>query len=171
MHEEDEVRRSALWSRADEGPTARQRTAVQHAVSRVLDALAPERPPARAGEPRGVVQRYRSPRGCVLQGDAAAVSVTWYPAGASDATLGELQVIAWDGVVSLPGAARRAPGGARPVVEELLRPVEAAADQWSWSAIDGVVLDTAAVVARCLHLLTPRPSPGDAPDAAVAAQA
>jgi hypothetical protein len=159
MHDEHEVRRSALWSRADEWPTARQRTGVQHAVGRVLDALAPDRPPARAGDPRAAVQRYRSPRGCVLQGDAAAVSVSWYPASTADTALGELQVIVWDGVVSLPGAARRAPGGARLVAEELLRPVESGSDDWAWRAPDGAVLDTAAVVARCLDLLTPRPAP------------
>jgi len=152
MHDADDVRRSALWGRPDEGPTAKQRVAVQHAVTRVLDALAPERPPARAGEARGPVRRYRSPRGCVLQGDGVAVSVSWYPA-TTDTALGELRVIAWAGIVSLPGAARRAAGGARLLVEELFLPVGPAGDEWGWTTGNGDVLDTAALVARCLHLL------------------
>jgi hypothetical protein len=153
MYDEHEVRRGALWGHSDDRPTARQRTAVQNAVTRVFDALAPERAPARAAGPAGGVLRYRSPRGCVLQGNAGAVSVSWFPATGSDAQLGELQVIAWDGVVSLPGAARRANGGARARAEVLFRPLERAPDAWSWRTADGAVLDADAVVAHCLDLL------------------
>jgi hypothetical protein len=150
-------RRSALWSRDDAWPTARQRTAVHHAVRQVLDALAPEPVPSRGAVPRPDVHRYRSPSGCILQGAGTAVSVSWFTAD-GEGTHGELHVTAWAGVVSRPGATRRATGGARAVATELLRPIETPADTWSWRAADGSVLDTGAVVARCLALLA-----GDSP--------
>jgi hypothetical protein len=150
MHELDSLApiRSAPW------PSAKQRTGVQQAVNRVLDALAPERPPARGAEPAlAAIQRHRSPRGCILQGEGGAVTVSWFPASSTDATLGELQVITWAGVVSRPGATSRAAGGARPLSEVLLHPVEASADSWSWRTADGTVIDSGALVERCLFLL------------------
>lgn len=143
---------SAPW------PTAKQRTGVQSAVRALLDALAPERAPervpGRAAEMPGAVQRYRSPRGCILQGEARAVSVSWFPGAATDESLGELQVIVWSGVVSRPGATMRVTAGARPVAEDQLFPVETPADRWAWRAADGRVLDAPALVARCHELLT-----------------
>jgi hypothetical protein len=147
------------WRHADAWPTAKQRTGVQHAVRQVLDALVPERTPPRRAEPHGEVQRYRSPRGCILQGEAWAVSVSWFPPASSDETLGELQVISWAGVVSRPGATHRAAGGARPVAEDLLRPVESAGDAWAWRAADGTVLDAGAIAERCLVFLADRADP------------
>jgi hypothetical protein len=132
-------------------PTAKQRAGVEQAARRVLDALVPERAPPRRVEPRGAVQRYRSPRGCILQGDASAVSVSWFPA--TDESLGELRVISWEGVVSRPGATQRAAEGARPVAEALLRPVASGAEAWLWRTGDGAVLDSGAVAERCLRLL------------------
>jgi hypothetical protein len=153
----DRERAAERAERADAWPSVKQRTGVQQAVRRVLDALAPERPPARGAEPPvGAVQRYRSPRGCILQGDAWAVTVSWFPASDTEHAFGELQVISWLGVVSRPGATRRAAGGARPVSEELLSPVESSGDEWSWRATDGTVLASGAVVERCLHLLERR---------------
>lgn len=152
-------RASTGWAATDVRPTARQRMGAQQAVRRVLDALVPERTPARHIEPRGVSQRYRSPRGCILQGEGGAVSVSWFPAQESDDALGELQVIAWAGVVSRPGASNRAVGGARPVAEELFRPVESASDEWVWRTADGSELDTRAVVDRCLALLAEHAAP------------
>lgn len=150
-------------------PTAKQRTGVQQAVNRLLDQLAPERPPARGGEPpTPAVQRHRSPRGCILQGDGCAVSVTWYPATSTEASLGELQVISWLGVVSRPGATARAAGGAQAVSEDLLHPVETAADGWSWRTADGTVLAGSALVERCLRMLERRAA---GPRASVAAAA
>jgi hypothetical protein len=151
---------STAWGRADGWPTAKQRTGVEHAVRRLLDTLAPERTPPRHGEPRDGLQRHRTPRGCILQNDAGAVSVSWFPAATTDDLYGELQVIAWAGVVSRPGATRRAAGGARPLAEALFRPVETPADQWSWRAADGTLLDGGALAARCLDLLA-RDAPPD----------
>src|SRR5438067_8418362 len=96
-------------------PSVKERTGVQRAVDRLLDALAPERTVTRAPRlPRLPlpVERHRTPRGCILQAPGAAVSVSWFPDAATDAAFGELQVIAWRGTVSRPGSAHRDPGGA-----------------------------------------------------------
>ena len=78
----------------------------------------------------------------------------YFPASATEETaLGELQVTSWAGVVSRPGATQRAAGGARPIAETLLRPVESAPDTWAWRAADGTVLDSDAVIEQCLGLL------------------
>ena len=143
----------APWEGAGSGPTVRQRTGAQHAVRRVLDALAPERQPtcrAEVREAREAVRRYRSPRGCILQGEGRAVSVSWFPSDPSDARFGELRVIAWAGVVSRPGASRRVAGGARVLAEYQLRPVESPGAEWAWRELDGDELSASAVVARCL---------------------
>jgi hypothetical protein len=140
------------WALPDAWPTAKQRAGVLQAVRRVLDALVPERTPPRHVEHRGGVQRYRSPRGCILQDDRGAVTVSWFPANADEA-LGELQVISWAGVVSRPGATQRAAGGARPVAETLFCPVDGGAEEWSWRAAGGAVLDSRALAEHCLALL------------------
>ena len=156
--EQPSERVSGGWGHQEHWPSAKQRAGVEQAVRRVLDALVPEKAPPRRAEPRGVVQRHRSPRGCILQGETGAVTVSWFPAGAADETLGELHVIAWAGVVSRPGATQRAAGGARPVAETRLRPVAhtATAEPWAWRAGDGTVLDCGTVAERCLTLLAGR---------------
>lgn len=134
-------------------PTHKERTGVERAVERLLDELAPERVVSRATRLPAPVERLRTPRGCILQAAAAAVSVSWFPDGASDTAFGELQIIAWQGVVSRPGSAHRAPGGAAIARELMLRPVEGGPDGWLWRATDGTVYDTSALAARCLALL------------------
>ena len=132
-------------------PTVKQRTAVQHAVNRLLDALAPERPPAGPTETEPALQRIRSPRGCILQGAAAALSVSWFPANPLEPALGELEIVAWEGVVSRPGAARRGSAQARWRIE--LQPVQAAGEQWAWRTADGRCFDTDTLRARCESLV------------------
>ena len=153
--EQPSERVSGGWGPQESWPSAKQRAGVEQAVRRVLDALVPEKAPPRRAEPRGVVQRHRSPRGCILQGETGAVTVSWFPAGAADETLGELHVIAWAGVVSRPGATQRAAGGARPVGEARFRPVmaEIAAEGWAWRTDDGTMLDSEALAERCIALL------------------
>jgi hypothetical protein len=131
-------------------PTTHQaRGSVKRAVDRLLDALAPERVVKRAPRLPAAIERHRTPRGCVLQAAAAAVTVTWFPDAAADATIGELQVTAWRGVVSRPGSAHRAPGGASVASELTLVPVDRGADGWAWRAADGTIYDTEALVAHC----------------------
>src|SRR4029450_47645 len=85
---------------SDVPPTVKARNAVQQEVGRLLDALAPERAAHRTGTKTNEVERYRTPRGCVLQAAAGAVTVSWFPDSAQGAELGELQGVAWRGTGS-----------------------------------------------------------------------
>lgn len=152
MHEGNGTTEHAA-SRWADGPTAKQRTAVQHAVSRLLDDLAPERTLTRADRVPVAVERFRSPRGCILQGAGGAVSVSWFPGQASDAAYGELQVISWRGVVSRPGATRRAGESAVAVRQVVLRPAEIAPNAWAWRSEDDTVYDAVALAAHCHGML------------------
>ena len=134
-------------------PSHKTRHDVKRAVDRLLEALAPERVVSRAPRIPGPVERHRTPRGCVLQAAAAAVSVTWFPDAATDLAFGELRVTAWRGVVSRPGSARREPVGATAVSETTLVPVPGGPDGWAWRAADGTVYDTSTLVAHCAALL------------------
>ena len=131
--------------------TNKQRAAVQREVTRLVDELAPQRAPARPGAATPAVQCHRLPRGCVLQGAERAVSLSWFPASAGEDAFGELQLVTWRGVVSLPGsAAKRA--GATMIGELILVPIETESGVWRWQGA-GTDLDTDGVVARCRTLL------------------
>jgi hypothetical protein len=149
MDDANDTAHTAGWGLGDDWPTARQRVTVQQAVGALLDLLAPERAPARGGAPAPPVQRLRSPRGCILQGTERAVTVSWFPAAATDGILGELQVITWRGVVSRPGSASRSPGGAVAVRQSVFHPVAGPRDEWVWRGADGTVYDTTALAAAC----------------------
>jgi hypothetical protein len=158
MGEEDEVEGLAddVVEGVAEGsgipPTVKQRNAVQQEVGRLLDALAPERAAHRTGVIRAPIERHRTPRGCILQAPAGAVSVSWFADSAQGAELGELQVVAWRGTVSRPGSSQRSAGAE--VVEELvLRPVDGGASGRAWRAVDGTTYSTDALVEHCLGLL------------------
>jgi hypothetical protein len=144
------------WTAA---PTAKERDAVQRAVTALLDELAPERVAKRAERLPGAVEQHRTPSGCVLQAASAAVSVSWFPDATADAALGELHVVVWRGVVSRRGSPRR-PDGATIVGELVLRPVERPPDDCVWRAADGTAYDTAALAARCLALLAEQTETG-----------
>jgi hypothetical protein len=157
MHDADGPNASNYGSANDGGgwsapPTAKERGAVQRAVDRLLDELAPERATGRAVRPPMPIERHRTPRGGILQAPTAAVSVSWFPDAADDAALGELQVVAWRGVVSRPGSATRVEG-ATVARERVLRPVDGGLTGWGWRAEDGTVYDTDALVAECLGML------------------
>jgi hypothetical protein len=141
---------------ADEWPTAKQRTAVEREVTQLLDALAPHRPVPRAGPPPADVRLHRAPGRCVMQAATGAVSVSWFPGHGMDETLGEMQVIEWRGVVSLPGATRRAVGAVA-VGQCVFHPVEVGVGAWEWHAADGsLALPTSGLVAHCRRLLPPQ---------------
>lgn len=139
-------------SRWNAPPTAKERGAVQRTVDRLLDELAPDRATGRATRPPEAVERHRTPRGCILQAAAAAVTVSWFPDAADDAALGELQIVAWRGTVSRPGSATRV-GGATVAHERVLRPVESAPAVWAWRGDDGAVQTSEALAADCVALL------------------
>ena len=137
------------WTAA---PTAKEKNAVQRAVTALLDELAPERVVKRGDRLTLPIEQHRTPSGCVLQAPKAAVSVSWFAEAADDAILGELHVVVWKGVVSRRGTPKRAEGAT--VTKELvLRPVERPRDEAVWRDDDGRTYDTAALAARCLALL------------------
>lgn len=133
-------------------PTAKERNAVQRAVTALLDELAPERVVSRAERIAVPVEQHRTPNGCVLQAPAAALSVSWFPDADDDAALGELDIVVWHGVVSRRGAPPRREG-ATITRELLLRPVEDPSGGFVWRAADGKTYDTDALAAKCLAML------------------
>lgn len=142
-------------SMAPPPPTQKLRAAIQREVTSLLDELAPERPTPKANAPIEPVRRHRSPGRCVLQGTARAVSVSWFPGQPGDDSLGELLVIAWQGVVSLPGSAHRERAAAKALETVLLHPVAAASGSWEWQpegegASEGFVVETLAAYCRGL---------------------
>ncbi len=139
----------ARWSAP---PTIKARTAVQRSVDRLLDILAPERAAGRIDRTPTAVDRHRTPRGCILQAPAGAVTVSWFADAANDAALGELQIMAWRGLISRPGSVDRNEGAS--VVRELvLLPIDRSTDEWVWRAADGTVYDTESLAAFCTALL------------------
>ena len=145
-------------------PTAKEKHAVQRAVTALLDALAPERVVKRAERLALPVEQHRTPTGCILQAPTAALSVSWFAEPSNDAVLGELHVVVWRGVVSRRGSPRPAEGAV--VTKELvLKPVERPADDCVWRAEDGTMYDTPALTARCLALLEEQIVAGGAPEA------
>ena len=129
----------------------KEKNAVAKAVTALLDELAPERVLRRV-EALGEVEQHRTPSGCVLQGRAAALSVSWFAPGGSETTLGELHIVVWRGTLSRRGSPRQKEG-ATIVAEHVLRPIERPADDFTWRGDDGKDYDTASLSAYCLSLL------------------
>ncbi|HET9426462.1 MAG TPA: hypothetical protein VFO55_13915 [Gemmatimonadaceae bacterium] len=126
---------------------------MQREVNRLLDELAPERTSARSSQPVvAPIQQHRSPNGCILQAEAAALSVTWYAVADDQDRVGELQIVLWRGVVSRRGATQ-AKTPAEVVRQEVLNPIENPTDESVWRSRDGTVYTTAELGAHCLALL------------------
>jgi hypothetical protein len=125
---------------------------MQREVTRLLDELAPEKATPRATKPLAAIQRHRSPNGCILQAETAALSVTWYSEAEDQDRVGELQIILWQGTVSRRGAAQsRTP--ATLIRQEVLNPIEHPADESVWRSTDGTLFSTADLIAHCVELL------------------
>jgi hypothetical protein len=142
--------RNAGWN----APTStKERNAVQRSITKLLDALAPERATTRSERAPTQIEPYRTPSGCVLQAPTAALSVSWFPAGASSSDLGELHVVLWRGGVTRRGGG--VPRESASVIREwTLRPVEPSPDGTRWREdSDGVVYDIPGLAAHCLTLL------------------
>src|SRR5690349_6374421 len=136
----------------DPPQTSKEKNAVQREVTRLLDALAPERATARPSRLITAVQQHRTPNGCILQAAEAALSVTWYAEAADRARVGELQVVLWRGIVSRRGSAPSI-DPAEVVQREVLNPIERPTDDRIWRSDQGTVYDTAGLAAHCLALL------------------
>lgn len=146
---DESVPPGAAWTAS---PTAKEKNAVQRAVTALLDELAPERVIKRGDRISLPVEQHRTPNGCVLQAAKAAVTVSWFPEAADDALFGELHIVVWQGIVSRRGSPKR-PEGATIIKELVLRPVERPRDECVWRATDGSTYDTASLAAQCLALL------------------
>ena len=134
-------------------PTAKEKTAVQRSVTALLDALAPERVLKRGDQVRGSIEQHRTPNGCLLQAENAAVSVSWFVDTRAQASLGELHVNVWRGVVSRGGASYRKAETASIVKELVLFPITASVDDCLWQTADGTRFDTAGLASPCMALL------------------
>jgi hypothetical protein len=133
-------------------PTSKERNAVQREVTRLLDELAPERASIRGERPVAPIQQHRTPNGCILQAEAAALSVTWFAEADAQERVGELQIVLWRGVVSRRGSTQsRNP--AEVVRQEVVNPIERPTDDSIWCSRDGTVYKTPELAAHCLTLL------------------
>lgn len=132
--------------------SAKEKNAVQRAVTALLDELAPERVLKRVDPLKGTVEQHRTPSGCVLQAPTAAVTVSWFADPGDESPLGELHVVVWKGVVTRRGARPR-PEGATAVKELVLRPIEKPTDELVWRATTGKEYDSAGLAAHSLALL------------------
>jgi len=133
--------------------TTKERNAVQRSVTKLLDALAPERAISRSAPAPVQIEPYRTPSGCVLQAPTAALSVSWFPGAASSSDLGELHVVLWRGGVTRRGSG--VPRESASVIREwTLRPVELSSDATRWREDgDGVSYDIQGLADHCLALL------------------
>jgi hypothetical protein len=133
--------------------TAKEKSAVQRSVAKLLDLLAPERTTTRSVRAPVEIERYRKPSGCVLQAPTAALSVSWFPAAASDSDLGQLHVVLWRGSVTRRGGG--VPGESASVIRDLtLRPVVLSTDVPGWREDgDGVEYDSQGLADHCLALI------------------
>lgn len=147
--------------------TPQQRAAARRELERLLDKLVadikhriPMPGAAAAGEtPESALVPYRSPDRCVVQGASGAVSVSWFPAQFTDVSLGELQVIEWQGVVAVRGAVRRRESAAASIVRaDVYRQVQTP-EGWGWqpsTSDDAAAVSTDHLTALCLApLLVP----------------
>ena len=134
-------------------PTAKEKNAVQRSVTALLDELAPERVLKRGDQFKAPIEQHRTPNGCVLQATDAAISVSWFVDTRSQATLGELHVNVWRGIVTRGGGSHRKPETATIVSELVLLPISSSFDDCVWQAADGTKFDTAGLAAHCALLL------------------
>jgi hypothetical protein len=148
MKSSDEVF-AAAWSSP---PSLKSRGIIQRAVNSLLDHLAPERGLKLNEKPSGPVEQHRTPNGCVLQAEKAALSVSWFSGAANDPSLGELRVVVWRGVVSRRGAPKRKEI-ATVVSEMVVHPIENAATDTVWRSGDGLQYSTPSLAAACTRLL------------------
>ena len=126
--------------------SAKHRSAVQRNVTALLDALAPDRIRSKPEPGKILIDQYRTPTGCILQGQTAALSISWFMDNSQ--SFGELQIVVWSGVVSRRGVPKPAEGAAM-TQQLMLKPVDGPA----WRTADGTEYDTPSLVAHCSALL------------------
>lgn len=131
---------------------SKAKNTVQRMVTALLDELAPERVLKRGEELRVAVEQHRTPNGCVLQAENAALSVSWFTGSGNDPLLGELRIVVWRGVVTRRGAPRRKEG-ATVVREVVCKPIEDAPTERVWRDSAGAEYSTIEMARLCTKLL------------------
>ena len=144
---------SVTGSLRAKAPTAKEKSAIQRSVTELLDTLAPHRVVKRSDPEPRAIEPYRTPAGCVLQADDAALSVSWFADTRGSDGAGELQISVWRGVVSRGGSSYRRPAKATVVLEETARPLQSSLTGAVWRNDSGIEFDTAALAAHCMDLL------------------
>lgn len=131
--------------------TAKEKSAIQRSVNHLLDVLAPEKTVKRGDHPESPIGQHRTPAGCILQGDGAAVSVSWF-ADSRGIEPGELHINVWRGVVARRGAYKKA-SNATLVKQVILLPTETSLPSCMWRRDDGREFDTLSMAEHCTALL------------------
>jgi hypothetical protein len=133
-------------------PTSKERNGFQREATRLLDELAPEKASPRATRASESIEAHRSPNGCILQAENAALTVTWYADASDQDRVGELQIMLWRGVVSRRGGT---PVRTPPVIvrQEVLNPIEQPVDESIWKSREGTLYTTPGLAEYCLKLL------------------
>ena len=134
--------------------THRQRSAVSREIDHLMQQLARGFSEVAAALPERGLTIQRAPHRSILQARERAVTVSWFPASYPEQSLGELHVLVWVGVVSVPGGTQRARGGASIVESSVFHLVwsDGAAPRWQLEE-DGASWSTESLAERCLARL------------------
>ena len=134
--------------------THRQRTSVHREIDRLMQELARGFSVVAAAAPDRGLTIQRAPHRSILQARERAVTVSWFPASYPERSLGELQVVAWRGIVSVPGGTHRAREGASVIESNIFQLIWTDEAELRWQLDeDDASLSTEALTARCLARL------------------
>ncbi len=144
--------------------THRQRTSVHREIDRLMQELARGFVAMTAAAPERGLTIQRAPHRCILQARGTAVTVSWFPATYPERSLGELQVMAWRGVVSVPGGTHRAREGASVIESNIFQLIWTADAELRWQLGEqDASMSTEQLVERCLARLELESAPESAP--------
>lgn len=137
------------------GLTHQERTSAQREPMLLLEALASRYPGAGRRESAGGIELRRTPDRCVIQGEASAVSVSWFAPRLGEASAGELQIISWSGTVTMPGAPARPGNTAKMDRVHVFHLTRADGGGWCWrgEGRNEPVYSSEDLIAFCTKLL------------------
>lgn len=157
VQEEDEEPIVSLGNAAPR-LTAQHRASAQREVEKLVDKLSADLPSLLNEAGEATMKMNRAPGRCVMQGTGGAVSVSWFPAQFDETSAGELQVIEWRGLVTLPGSAPKPDAKATIVEVSLFHLVRGAGpNEWTWQGDkEPTAFETEGLAQRCLERLKAR---------------
>ncbi len=157
VQDDDEEPIIALGSSAPR-LTAQHRASAQREVEKLVDKLSQDLPLLLNDAGEANMKMNRAPGRCVMQGTGGAVSVSWFPAQFDETSAGELQVIEWRGLVTLPGSAPKPDAKATIVEVSLFHLVRGAGpNEWTWQGDkESKAFETEGLAQRCLERLKTR---------------